>query len=101
MRAIDNIKLEKNKTYDAKVKVKDFDNDRLTYRWEIMKESESQKTGGDAEYIPAQIDGSFSTSSHSTTFRAPSSSGAYRLFIYIEDGNNHSAHANIPFWVEE
>ena len=35
------------------------------------------------------------------TFKAPSNPGAYRLFISVKDGNKHTAHANIPFWVEE
>ncbi|TKS56212.1 glycoside hydrolase family 2 TIM barrel-domain containing protein [Mesohalobacter halotolerans] len=99
-RAIDNIKLKKNKTYTTKVSVKDPDGDKLNYRWEIMRESQSQKSGGDKEKIPETIDGYFSTDNHTTTFKAPSDSGAYRLFIYVEDGHQHTAHANIPFLVE-
>ena len=34
-------------------------------------------------------------------FKAPTPSGAYRLFIYAKDGNGHTAHANIPFFVNE
>lgn len=101
-RAIDNIKLKAGNTYSSEVKVKDFDNDELVYRWEIMRESESNKSGGDAEYIPDVIGGLFPNNSSSTTsFVAPLKQGAYRLFIYVEDGNNHTAHANIPFLVEE
>ncbi|NBC58956.1 MAG: hypothetical protein GVY05_11815 [Bacteroidetes bacterium] len=100
-RATDNIKLKKNKTYTTKVSVKDPDGDKLNYRWEIMRESQSQKSGGDKEKIPETIDGYFSTDNHTTTFKAPSDSGAYRLFIYVEDGYQHTAHANIPFLVEE
>lgn len=100
-RAIDNIKLKKNKTYKAKVDVKDPDGDELTYKWEIMRESQSQKSGGDREEVPETIDGVFTTQSNATTFKAPSESGAYRLFIYVEDGYKHTAHANIPFYVEE
>lgn len=100
-RAIDNIKLKKNKTYKAKVDVKDPDGDELTYKWEIMRESQSQKSGGDREEVPETIDVVFTTQSNATTFKAPSESGAYRLFIYVEDGYKHTAHANIPFYVEE
>jgi hypothetical protein len=100
-RAIDNITLQKDKRYSAKVVVKDPDGDELTYRWEIMRESSSTKSGGDKEDIPETIDGSFSDASARTTFKAPSEPGAYRLFIYVDDGHRHTAHANIPFWVNE
>ncbi len=101
-RAIDNIKLKAGDSYFTRVKVNDPDNDQLTYHWEIMRESTSNKTGGDAESIPAIIDGSFSENAAATTnFVAPSYSGAYRLFVYIKDGNHHTAHANIPFWVDK
>lgn len=99
-RANNDIRLKANKSYTAQVVVRDLDEDRLIYRWEIMRESQSTKTGGDAEYVPEKMTGLFmKTSEDSTSFRAPEQKGAYRLFIYVEDGNNHTAHANIPFWV--
>ncbi|MGD1957530.1 MAG: glycoside hydrolase family 2 TIM barrel-domain containing protein [Fulvivirga sp.] len=101
-RAVNNIRLKPDDTYRAQVKVSDPDNDKLTFQWEVMKESTSTKTGGDAEYIPAVITGLFPKGNKdNTTFKAPNQPGAYRLFIYVEDGNNHAAHANIPFWVED
>lgn len=101
-RALDNIKLTAGNDYSAKVEVADPDNDELKYRWEIMKESDSQKTGGDAEYIPPIIKGLIPKNAGSTTpFKAPAETGAYRLYIYVEDGNLHTAHANIPFFVVE
>jgi len=101
-KASDNIKLISGKNYSAQVKVSDPDNDELIFRWEIMEESSSNKTGGDAEYIPEVINDLFpENSDRGATFRAPSQPGAYRLFIYVEDGNNHAAHANIPFWVDK
>lgn len=100
-RDIDNIKLKAGQKYSAQVKISDPDKDELIFRWEIMGESVSNKTGGDAEYIPAIIDDLFPENpKDTTTFKAPSQKGAYRLFIYVEDGNHHTAHANIPFWVE-
>lgn len=101
-RAVNNIKLKAGKAYTAQVEVSDPDNDKLIFRWEIMKESGSTKSGGDAEYIPDTVKGLFpDNTNENTKFLAPSESGAYRLFIYVEDGNNHTAHANIPFWVED
>lgn len=101
-RAVDNIKLKAGNNYSAQVKATDYDGDELVYRWEIMEESQSNKTGGDAEYIPDVINDLFpDNTDSSTSFLAPSQPGAYRLFIYVEDGNKHSAHANIPFLVED
>lgn len=97
--AIDNIKLKKKEKYNAKVEVKDSEGDVLTFRWEIMRESQSKNSGGDKEEVPDTIEGSFSEQKEITTFRAPSETGAYRLFIYVEDGHQHTAHANIPFLV--
>ncbi len=100
-KAMDNIRLTAGESYDAHVKVKDLDDDDLTYRWEIMRESQSTKSGGDAEYIPEKIDGLFEKpATEATSFKAPSEVGAYRLFIYVEDSHEHTAHANIPFWVQ-
>ncbi|MEM7549311.1 MAG: glycoside hydrolase family 2 TIM barrel-domain containing protein [Bacteroidota bacterium] len=101
LRATDNIKLKAGDTCFAQVEANDPDNDVLTYRWEIMRESRSAKTGGDAEYIPSTIEGLFSENEGGTAnFIAPTKPGAYRLFISVEDGNHHTAHSNIPFWVE-
>ncbi|MEL6305504.1 MAG: glycoside hydrolase family 2 TIM barrel-domain containing protein [Bacteroidota bacterium] len=100
--ANNNIKLKAKESYSAEVRVQDPDDDELIYRWEIRRESQSTKTGGDTEYIPEKISGLFyGPLSNVTAFNAPGESGAYRLFIYVKDGNGHTAHANIPFWVEE
>ena len=100
-RATDNVRLDAGETYSASVEASDPEEDNLIYRWEIMKESSSQNTGGDPEYVPPSIRGEFPDDAGSTTaFRAPTQAGAYRLFIYVEDGHQHAAHANIPFLVE-
>ena len=100
-RANDNVRLKAKESYSAEIKVQDPDDDQLIYDWEIRRESQSTKSGGDAEYIPEKIDGLFEEAlSNVTSFNAPEDPGAYRLFIYVKDGNGHTAHANIPFSVE-
>ncbi|MEL6633383.1 MAG: glycoside hydrolase family 2 TIM barrel-domain containing protein [Bacteroidota bacterium] len=95
------IKLTAGSAYPTKVVVTDPDEDELLYRWEVRSESTTTKTGGDKEYIPSEVKGLFPADAGSkTTFQAPQKAGAYRLFIYVDDGQGHTAHANIPFWVE-
>ncbi len=33
------------------------------------------------------------------TLKAPGKEGAYRLFVYVSDGNNNVATANLPFYI--
>lgn len=101
-KAEQSIYLKAGQTYQAEVIARDLDDDPLIFGWEIRRESVATQTGGDKEYIPASIKNSFSNSiDGKTEMLAPSGKGAYRLFITVEDGQNHAAHANIPFWVEE
>ena len=98
--AEDNIKLNAGQEYKAMIDVVDTDDDPLVYRWEIMKESNTAATGGDAEEVPEVIQGLIkSDPSANVTFNAPKDKGAYRLFIYVDDNHEHTAHANIPFYV--
>lgn len=97
----DNIKLDASGQYSAAIDISEPDEDPMTFRWEIMKESSSKATGGDREEVPERIPGLFPETAEqaSVTFTAPSEKGAYRLFIYVDDDHEHTAHANIPFYV--
>jgi hypothetical protein len=81
----------------------DLDGDKLTYVWQIVPESTDKKSGGDAEIAPKPLNGIFKRSSrklNAVEFEAPKP-GQYRVFIYIFDGNNNVATANIPFLVKD
>jgi len=100
LKANQNIRLQADSIFKAQAIVSDPDGDSLNYEWVIMRESTSKATGGDSEYIPEAISGLIQEEKNGNLiFKAPSDSGAYRLFLYVKDGNNHTAHANIPFWI--
>ena len=95
-----NVVLEVNKAYLASLKIKDFENDKLNYRWEILQESTDLKDGGDFENRPKAVQFKIINSNEGQLkFNAPTKKGAYRLFGYVDDGNEHAATANIPFKV--
>ena len=100
--AFQNVRLKAGETYLADAEFEDPDQDALTYKWELRRESTSTKEGGDKEYIPALIEGLINdTLSPEIELVAPKESGAYRLFVYAYDTDNNAAHANIPFFVGE
>jgi hypothetical protein len=94
------VQLQAGKAYPVAAAVTDPDKDRLTYRYELLPESTDLKTGGDRESRPAAIPGRVPAGALAqTTLTAPAQPGAYRLFIYAEDGHDNVATANIPFLV--
>ena len=84
----------------ASVQAMDSDQDPLDYRWLVMEESGAKTIGGDREDVPRVIEGSITSQDNGKIqFKAPSTAGAYRLFVYVHDGKGHAGHANIPFRV--
>ena len=101
-RAEQDIKLAPGGTFTATVKATDPNGDKLSYRWEVMQESNATQTGGDLEEVPQVIPGLISQAdSGQIQLTAPKQSGAYRLFVYVYDGKGHAGHANIPFFVKQ
>lgn len=95
------VTLEPGEQYLAVLSASDPDGDALRYRWELMRESEATQTGGDPEEVPEILGGLIEDSSeHEVLVTAPAESGAYRLFVYVYDGQGHAGHANIPFYVK-
>jgi hypothetical protein len=87
--------------YKAMVKASDPDGDVLQYQWEIQRESEATQTGGDKEEVPETLTGLIDHSDlDHIVLETPQQAGAYRLFVYVRDGQGHAGHANIPFLVE-
>lgn len=86
-----------------RVDASDPDGDQLTYRYELLPESTDIKSGGDAETRPETL--RMTTRDDGTdgvlTFRAPRRAGAYRVFVYVNDGKGKAATANFPFYVND
>ena len=100
-KATSSVVLKAGKTYAAEVSASDPEGDELAYSWEVMRESTATQTGGDKEAVPETLDGAIAAVSGSTaTVRAPAEPGAYRLFVYVHDGQGNAGHANIPFRVK-
>lgn len=97
----ENIYLRAGKAYQASVQSVDFEDDSLTYKWVIMRESEETKEGGDKEEVPELLGVIESATKSSVKIIAPREEGAYRLFTYVYDGQGHAAHANVPFYVKK
>lgn len=99
--AFDNVTLRPGKQYQANIAVEDVDRDPVSFHWEIRHESTATEVGGDQEEVPELVAGLIAEpDKQEITLTAPEDKGAYRLFVYVYDGNNHAAHANFPFYVQ-
>jgi hypothetical protein len=99
-KATDSIYLQPDKDYAVTVFAYDPDKDKLTPRYELLSESTDLKSGGDRESRPTVILASVKIQNlNRAVLKTPEKEGAYRLFLYISDGHNKVATANIPFYV--
>lgn len=102
-KAADNVYLRPASTYTALAVVTDPDNDKLTYRWELLPEPTKVGEGGDFEERPKGIENAllYNTGNGKVTLKTPEKEGGYRIFVYATDGNNNVATANIPFYIRK
>ena len=100
--AMDSLMIAAGGRYTAEVQAVDPDGDSLSYAWSIKPESQATAHGGDKEESLEDLAGLFDVAnSAAVELKAPKEPGAYRLFVYVYDGQGHAAHANLPFYVEE
>jgi hypothetical protein len=101
-KSLDNVYLASSTEYTVSAIGTDPDNDPLTFRWELLPEPTQVGTGGDYEPRPKSIEGLMKPGSGGKAIlKTPAEAGAYRLFVYILDGNNNVATANFPFYVKK
>lgn len=100
-KATDIIYLQPGKSYPLSLFAYDPDKDKMTTRWELLPESTDLKNGGDRESRPEAIAESVTVKSlNKAILKTPQKEGAYRLFLYVSDGHNKVATANIPFYIK-
>ncbi len=100
-KASDFIYLQPDKDYIIKVFASDPNQYTMTARWELLPESTDLKNGGDRESRPQAIPASIVAKDlHDVVLKTPKMEGPYRLFLYLSDGHNKVATANIPFYVK-
>ncbi len=101
-KAIQNVYLKPGGNYDVLAVASDPDNDPLSYRWELLTEPTQLSSGGDFEARPQTIEHLISSAGKGKAgLKAPEKEGAYRLFVYVTDGHNNVATANVPFFVKK
>jgi hypothetical protein len=101
-KATDNIVLKAGSSSEALVVAFDPNQDSLSYRWEVLEEATKVGEGGDREVRPLTLENVIvSTAGGRGTLKVPVKEGAYRLFVYVNDGRNKVATANIPFYVKQ
>lgn len=99
-KAVNSIQLKAGAKYQALVDAIDPDNDQLTYHYELLPEATNVGEGGDHEDRPTSVSlGLENLKNNQVSITAPDKKGAYRLFVYVKDGHNNVATANIPFYV--
>ena len=88
------------KTVRAYVLARDWDGDKLTYRWVLEPEEKKYNTGGDRQPEPDAINGAITKNGRKEVrVRMPKTPGAYRLYAYVYDSAQSGAVATIPLFV--
>ena len=88
-------------TVKALARYRDPEGTRLAYQWEVRRESDDRREGGDRERVPPAVEGCIveADDSGSAAVRAPTEPGAYRLFVTVRDGAGSGCMDNWPFRV--
>ncbi|MGP1272471.1 MAG: glycoside hydrolase family 2 TIM barrel-domain containing protein [Phycisphaerales bacterium] len=99
--AIASSRVRGGQSVHANVEVTDPDGDPLQFEWVVRRESTDKRAGGDFERAPEDVPGTIEQlDGNAVTLRLPTEPGAYRLHVYVRDGQGGAGTANIPFYIE-
>ena len=83
----------------VKASASDPDGDVLHWRWLVLPEKPAKDSAGHVA-MPAAVPGTVpADAGEQTTLTAPTVPGAYRVYVWINDGKGHTATANEPLEV--
>ena len=101
----DGLTVKENPTFEAgrkikvKADVKDRENKKLTYVWEVLKEATITATGGAYEPRPDRV-GEVKTTKRPRLDLTIAEPGAYRVYLYALDGTGYASATNLPILVK-
>ncbi|HLZ09203.1 MAG TPA: hypothetical protein VKT80_11480, partial [Chloroflexota bacterium] len=82
----------------AVVTAKDPEGDAMSFVWEILEDPNTTTTNM-GEMRKPRVGNPIKGTTPTLNVTAPTTSGQYRLFVYVLDGKGHAGTANIPFRV--
>ena len=99
--ASDNVYLKPGSTHMATITAEAPEGDSLNFAWEIVPEVARAGYAGMGERRSQPMSELIvKADADQLTFLAPQTEGAYRVFVFVRDGQGNAATANIPFCVE-
>ena len=84
----------------ATVLADDPDGDALTIEWVLRHDTGTIGIGGDWQPPEAIPQAALHADGPVATVTVPDGGGGYRLFVYVRDGNDGAAVANLPLYVD-
>ncbi|MEJ8800557.1 glycoside hydrolase family 2 TIM barrel-domain containing protein [Pontibacter sp. H249] len=98
--AFDQIYLRPEQTYLGAAYTFDPEQDSLQLHWEVLPEIKSEDGNVGNEVTPDPLPELLSNiKDEKLILKTPKKEGAYRLYLYVRDGNKNLATANVPFYV--
>lgn len=96
----DDLVLAPGERYRFEIDATDPDGDKLKIEWAVKPESTARSSGGDYEESLEPVTLDIRADGHATAdITMPGEPGAYRVFVWVRDGQGHAATANLPVFV--
>ncbi|MCX2741192.1 glycoside hydrolase family 2 TIM barrel-domain containing protein [Pontibacter anaerobius] len=98
--AFDQIYLKPGQTFEGAAYTFDPEQDSVKVQWEVLPEAEQQDGNADKQETPRPLANALVKQEGTKVWlQTPRKEGAYRLYLYLRDGQNNLSTANIPFYV--